>query len=334
MKQLKIAGVTLIEILLVLVIATTIISLLITYTTQSTAQARRDRIVTQMQQIMSAALAYYAQNGKWPANTISSPNGAVDKDHDLVKNNYLQQVSTSSNGAVVSPYGVTYYTFTSQKNLFYVITSIPSSVVAEASVIAGQLPSGVTLSNASATPSPPYTPSACTSSNKCIVAASVAPPGQNLNNARSVNFANLYKSGQCVPVPYCPPGMTSQIYAVPAGVSGIADGGSTPNSSAPSVYPVSSYTAYAMPFSANPANCIGTSAGANANCASSNVTGGNNNNYWRVCLAVMTERGAVQQNDSTDAQNIGTILVITRCLPGNSSSTYEPTGSPSFTVYN
>ena len=59
-------------------------------------------------------------------------------------------------------------------------------------------------------------------SGNVYVTAQVTTPGQNLNNARSVNFVGIYHNGACVPVPNCPgynpsaspPGCTSgtQLY--------------------------------------------------------------------------------------------------------------------------
>jgi hypothetical protein len=253
----------------------------------------------------------------------------VDSTNALIPN-YLQK-GMGASGAWTNPYGKVYeikVDLTNTTTNFYVISPLPSTTsgIADASVIAGQLPSGITATNITSLPVPPAQ-CALSSSSDCYVVSSVGPPGSNLANARSVNFANLYKSGQCVPVPTCPAGMTAEILASPAGVSGINDGGESPN-----VYPLSSYTAYAKQSALNPIDCDGSSSSANANCASTNVEGGYSSMYWRVCLSVTTEKGVVSQTKNLDAQNIGTIMVITRCQPGNPPN--EKTGSPNFNVYN
>lgn len=161
------------------------------------------------------------------------------------------------------------------------------------------------------------------------------PPGQNLNNARSVNFGSVYSSGQLVPVPTCPTGMTPQIFAVPISVSGVND---VTVGSSPTVYPISSFTAYATapsdgiscPDVCRPASA--GSGGAKDNCASATV-GGINKKYWRVCLAVTTEKGQVSitESDQADTKFLGSILAVTRCAPGSPTIT-EPVGSV-FQVY-
>src|SRR5436853_2483458 len=59
-------GFTLIEMLLVLAISSSMILLLINFTTRKTEDARRDKTVLQIQQLMNAALSYYVNNSAWP----------------------------------------------------------------------------------------------------------------------------------------------------------------------------------------------------------------------------------------------------------------------------
>ena len=65
----KISGVTLIEILLVLVIIASIIVVAGRYFQQKAETMRIDRTALQMQYILSAGLAYYVANGTWPGNS-------------------------------------------------------------------------------------------------------------------------------------------------------------------------------------------------------------------------------------------------------------------------
>jgi prepilin-type N-terminal cleavage/methylation domain-containing protein len=327
-------GFSLLEMLLVLVIASSLIVMFLNFTTQQYKQQNRDKTVMQAQQILNAALSYYTQNGRWPGTT-GTPTmlSNLNKNHELIANSYLPpNQNNAATGGWISPFGATpvsFYTYvdTTTGN-FYLFTDIiappakASELSAIANTIAGQLPSGYVTGSAVAAPPIPIA-SVC-GATQCEVVTSVPPPGQNLNNARSVNFGSLYKSGQCVPVPSCPTNMTPQIFAVPVQVSGSFDNTGAAN---PPVYPVSSYTAYATAPAASPASC--TSSSINAVCSSSTVTGGVNDTYWRVCLSITTQKGLVQPASSQDNINMGTIMAITRCVPTN-----EPTGSSNFNVYN
>jgi len=147
------------------------------------------------------------------------------------------------------------------------------------------------------------------------VNAQVQIPGQNLNNARSLNFAGIYYAGSCVPAPVCPLDMTPKIFVSPAGVSGVNDEPTPancsptspydPNTCAAQVYPLSSFTAFARgdasgnPVSpgapnvtgAGPLDCKVTADPTELGCeadvdGSSSVGAGS---YWRVCLYVRTD---------------------------------------------
>jgi prepilin-type N-terminal cleavage/methylation domain-containing protein len=328
----KNSGVTLVEILLVLVIIGVMLYMGIGYIQNRTEALRIDRTSMQMQQILNAALAYYVLNGSWPPNLAT------------LQGNYLPPATVP----YLSPWGGVYNfairtdsaspaTFPPQ---LYVWTSIPGDKSrANALAISTSLPLAYT-SAAAGSPgvAPPSAASVCTNlSASCNVVASVQIPGQNLNNARAVNFAGLYHHGACVPVPQCPVdvngnSMTPQIMVVPVSISGVNDTGSN------NVYPISSFTAYAtsnngtgVPTSAFAPACRTTgvqygSAGG-GNCRLSN-NGPTASAYWRVCTQVVTERGdiAVTRSDAALGSQL-TVLAITRCAVNN-----EPAGS-NFNVF-
>jgi competence protein ComGC len=293
-------GFTLFETLLVLGIMSAFLVMSLRFVSQKATEARIDKASIQIQQILNAALVYYLNNSKWPAD-IS----------ELVLGQYL----TST---MVNPWGGG-YVFYSNNKLFYVWAGAPATStaqIAEMQRIAGRLPQGyVTQSD------PPLPPSACVIGN-CKVVAAVSVPGQNLNNARGVNFANLYHPGACVPAPVCPANTSPQIMVIPVSVSGFNDKNSS------TIYPISSFTAYAVPttpqvYTGMP-RCGG---GANKDC---DVVGSTTGNFWRVCLEVITEVGNVgtvgtPANDTYGADV--TVLAITRCSPDT-----EPVGSD-FSVY-
>ncbi len=337
-------GFTLVEMMLVLVIISAIMVTLIGYGTQKTAQLRRDKTASQMQQVLNAAMAYYVSNGYWPHNTAHT-NYFVSSS-DLVSKGYLPATFAADPyvGAVSVLGDNQYYindntapsgTFT---GTFTVFAPMPSQT--EATLVSGMVPGGyVAASGAS-----------------YAAAAMINVPGQNLNNARSINYAGVYSSGACVPAPVCPGTMLPQILVAPASVSGVYDPpgtpitnadytGGTPSCTADSnpssctnvvVTPVTSFTAFAQGNGSDPipVNCDG-SAGTACNAAASDPTG---TNYWRACLSVVTSKGAVVPSSSESYPNnhgllSGNIIAFTRCVPatkvgGVPTITESPVGTP------
>ncbi|OAI48747.1 hypothetical protein AYO45_04180 [Gammaproteobacteria bacterium SCGC AG-212-F23] len=306
-------GFTLVEMLLVLVIMSIILSMLIGYTQQKMDQLRRDRTSLMMQQILNAALSYYVNNGKWPANHW---NGGGDP----FVVNYL------GNRTWKNPWGGTFDDL-SANGIFYLCTIIPSTgssttAIANAAIIAGSLPNAYTSSNNCSGVQPPAANN-CSAGQPCYVVSAVQIPGQNLNNARSVNFADLYNSGACVPQPTCPTGMVGAVFTVPAAVSGVNDTGSL------NTYPVSSFTSYATGAWGSTLEPPICNEGANEACLSAvpPPLTSFNGTFWRACLSVTTEKGVVNNMAQKDTVNVGKILVITRCVPADTSGLItEPRG--------
>jgi type II secretory pathway pseudopilin PulG len=307
-------GVTLLEVLLVLVIASSILVMIISYSNQRMNQLRMDRTVMQIQQILNAGLAYYVNKGQWPELT--------DLQSSDTKSSYLSAY------ALKNPWGKYDVSNTPETGVFtvtFTASKLPNNQATEAILmtLAGQLPN------------------ASTSSSTRTVTSSVNIPGQNLNNARSVNFAAIYSSGACVPAPKCPTNMVPQIMVVPVAVRGINDT-PTPAGSTPTVYPLTSFTAFARGKLSN--NSMPAGVGdAPGDCsvmrapqvyACQQVTGDPpNTEYWRVCLSLTTEKGIAYPPNydppspsDKDAHGValGSVLAITRCAPANET----PTGTP------
>lgn len=325
----NIKGFTLVELLLVMVIIGVIMFAGMRYIEQRTLQMRIDRTSLQMQQILNAGLAYYVNNGEWPAS-ISCLQGTGGSPCDTV---YLPSTP------ITNPWGQP-YNVSNTDQLFYVWTTVTAaasnttgSARSAATVIAGTLPLAYTSRD---TGTPPDPGTACTNTGNCLVVSSVNIPGQNLNNAGAVNFAGIYHHGACVPVPSCPVdqagnNLVPQIMVVPVSVSGVND-----PSPSTDVYPISSFTAYATsnngtgtPTDFNPPTCSAVSA--DTNCYSSNGVAITSGAYWRVCLQVITEKGDVSQtNTDTGAEAWGkdvTLMAVTRCAKST-----ENVGSD-FTVF-
>lgn len=296
----KLSGVTLLEILLVLVIASAIMLMTITISQQKLDEARRTRVTYQMQQILNAGLSFYLANNRWPNNV-----GQLQPDY-------------VPSAFATSPYAEHFVLIGGAEGLpaLYIITNVRTTATAQ--VVAGSLPFGFVTDETGASLSPPgqggcapeegALPATCT-----YVVSSVNIPGQNLNNATAINRAGLYRSGACVPTPVCPLAtMTPEIIVVPAQVNGIFE---DPGSTGPvKMYPLSSFTAFAKGpnASASVPFCSSIQTGA---CESGNPGAPlpANQQYWRVCLEVQTEKGKVVPTDANWGRQVGTILAVTRC---------------------
>lgn len=343
------AGFTLLETMLVLALIGTMLVMAINYGARHMAQQRLEMSALQMQQILNAGLAYYTSHGTWPSTCAFASNSATNAStwssiSALSTAGYLP--ANLERNAFGYSYAMSCDRITG--GVFYVMTQVSSHAIALA--LAGELPLGYT-SDQYGNPS--------TTEN--YVTAQVTIPGQNLNNARSVNFSGIYHHGACVPVPNCPgydpsasaPGckngrtdcMVPQIMVVPVAVSGVSDPPPSPLPSpyVPNVYPIASFTAYAYGPAGAPVDCL-TGATATActgtalqsTSASSNTPLGTgiaspNGLYWRVCLQVVTQKGVVAQTNTATGMDAwgqyASLMVITRCTPPN-----EPFGSD-FGVY-
>lgn len=373
----KMKGFSLLEVLLVLAIVSSVMVLLMNYTSQKSLELRRDKTVIQIQQILNAGMSYYLTSGYWPlknasvTNTLCYSGSGSPTWTDLtnLKPNYLPP-NLANNPFLTSsgtnPYMIGCNTV-SNGGGFFLYTTVDTP--ANASVIAGRLPLAyITTPDSVLNGIPPVQDPACKTSlgaNCTTVVASVNIPGQNLNNARSVNFAGVFYSGSCVPAPNCPPGMTPNIFVMPSGVSGVNDTvtctSSDPSTCTGNIYPMSSFTAFARggpnPISGGapipvapgsggasgqgPYDCRVTSTGTmiqegcfeklsdNTGSSGTNITS-DGTKYWRVCLTVTTQKGLVYPvtGSTYKAQQgmmMGTIVAFTRCVPNK--GTENPGGS-------
>lgn len=304
-KRRSLLGITLVEMLLVLTIASAAIYASVGYMQSRTQALSIDRAAGQMQQILNAGLAYYVTNQAWPTSIGQLQTGG-----------YLPA------GTITGPWGYGYSLSTnSAGSLLTVNMKFPTAMsnhAAVAKILAGRLPMASANTNVQP-PCPSCIPPTAGGSDSNI-SASVGIPGQNLNNATAVNFTGVYHNAGCVPVPKCPKmpngtAMVPTIVVSPASVSGM-------NDNVNAAYPISSFTAYAT----GPTSYTTGSAGSGPPpCASTDVmnpsttcdlnTSGDRaaptGTYWRVCLQVHTQKGSVVWNASTG--QYATVLAITRC---------------------
>jgi prepilin-type N-terminal cleavage/methylation domain-containing protein len=314
-------GFTLFEMLLVLGIMSVIILMISNYTSQKVDEFRREKAAVQMQQILNAGLAYYMNVGYWPTQTSgtstctsSALNQTGSNANPLQSGGYLPNpVNSPWAGAV---YSVNCNgTASTSASVFQVSLVVPGKqATANANVVAGMIPMGTAAST--------------------TVTGQVLVPGQNLNNARSVNFAGYYHNGACVPAPVCPTNMTADILVVPISLYGVNEASTTY-----AYYSLYGFTAYAYGLangtttpSSVPgapdsiADCVNPQT--KTPCASTgayptaptNITTPTAYTYWRVCLSVTTERGLVSSTADTGWGQYATVMAITRCVPANEYS--------------
>lgn len=318
----KQTGFSLLEMLLVLIIMGTMAYAGMSFYQQKTLQARIDRTVAQMQQILNAGLSYYLANGRWPTD-LACLQGSGETDCAM---QFLPK-------EITNPWGGLEYKAIASKDraMFYVYTTISSATGSSsaqniAEMVAGGLPLAYTSEELGNDNQIPQASKTCTGNLKsCAVVASVNIPGESINTARGVNFSGLYHNGGCVPVPQCPVDYVSgyqmkpQIYVVPVSVTGFAE-----NSNA--AFPINSFSAYAKGGNnISPPACDNKSAnGQGENCG---IDGTSSNAYWRACLQVSTENGPLSESAQPDWGKNVTVLVFTKCAVNN-----EEAGS-SFKVF-
>jgi prepilin-type N-terminal cleavage/methylation domain-containing protein len=296
-------GFTLLEMLLVLVIVSSILGMVLNLSTARMDQFRREKTAMQMQAVMTAASAYFVAYNAWP--NIAG----------------LQSAGYIPPGTIASAWGNAITLSGSGQTATVSTTLTGTAATANAGVVAGMLPMAKNVSGA--------------------ITAYLTIPGQNLNNAMAVNYGAVYYSGSCVPQPNCPSGMTASLMVMPVAVTGIqgSPGGCTssqdPNScSSMSVSPLTSFRAFytgSGSSGASPPDCEITG---NPNAVACVFPGGATEtnqaaNYWRVCLEVVTSTGLAYPSASdTYAYNegklMGNILAVTRCMPSGGDT---PSGS-------
>lgn len=348
--QQKLKGVTLLEVLLVLAISSSLLVLMLNYTTQKSDELRRDKTVLQMQGILNAGMSFYVSNSFWPLvgqSAGTSVCGTWTGLAALKTNNYVP--STLVNNPYGKPYTVT---CSSPPNGGGFFVTAEANSAANAAVIAGRLP----MAYRTIPPVTTFPPASCTTGATCTgVVASVNIPGQNLNNARSVNFGSVYYSGSCVPAPNCPPNMKPNILVFPAGVTGVNVAASTCSGYNPpynpgrctfKLNPLTSFTAFARGDSNGaPVDPNGTGSGPPLSCGALPASAQaciedqtstptpittDGTRYWRVCLSVVTDQGTLSPRTSVASEvqagmGMGSVVAITRCVPNN--GTERPTGS-------
>lgn len=330
----KVRGFTLLEMLLVLVIISSVLVMFVGYTMRKSQENLIDKMVMTTQQLLSANLAYYNDHGAWTGCTYG--NGCFFMSGDdlpILKEGYLPDQNYTTLWFAGTDKNDTFIQFTEptlKDRNFTICIPIGAGSASRgiAETIASRLPLGRTTQTRNDTDfcGEKMTLVPCDDpALPCRVVTTISVPGQNLNNARSVNFGGIYHNGACVPVPECPDGMDPQIFVSPVSVSGLSEGLNLGSSSG-EVVPLTSFTAYIKPIAdtsqiAGPEACTTTT---NEACYKDNAnTLLPEGKYWRVCLDIVTEKG--QLSGTKWVKESGSVAAITRCVPKGPPG--EPTGS-------
>jgi prepilin-type N-terminal cleavage/methylation domain-containing protein len=297
------AGFTLLEMMLVIVVMSAIMMMLIKGVQRRALDAKINKTALQMQQILSAGLAYYNNNGSWPAETDMS---ILDLDDGDPLYGYITPNSTDASNPFVNPWGNPYYIQSDQsfsttnedtaEKLFAVSSEVGAT---NASIVAAQIAGILPMGGVSGSNDYSYVMPASTGLEDGVkysfAMAAVNIPGLSMNNARGLNFANIYGNGACVPQPSCPVNMEAQIFTAAAGFAGLLDESSTSE-----VYPIEAMYTWAVDGSKSSASCSDTS------CSS---------DQWQVCMAVYSEESSSAVSDENDYN--ARILAMTRCAPSD-----------------
>jgi type II secretory pathway pseudopilin PulG len=296
---------TLFELLLVMIVLSALMLGLLRYRVSLFKQQSFNSSALQIQQILNASLSYYTSFGAWPVTcgiTVDS-NGNVNS-AAASSNSTLSSSQLITSGYLPGSFGKNVYGYSykigcgSTTGVFYVISQTLSNTTA--TIISGMVPVAY-VSNQYGVPD---------SSAGVYVTAQITIPGTILNNARSINFASLYAHNSCVPVPSCLSGMTAQIIVIPAAVVGV--GNYDPTYLNYNAYPLTAFNAYAT--GPNSANAL-------PECDSTAITACPNTpvaeSYWRVCLKVYTQNGALTGTDASgnSVTKLQKVFALTRCAP-------------------
>lgn len=308
-------GYTLLAVMLFLVILGAAVAIGLNYTEQKTDELYRDKAAMQMQQILNAGLAYYITDGSWPTTGTTASPEQLNASSLLLTKNFILTTP-------ISPWGQPYYIAanktTDGNNTFVVSTTTNSQT--EAVILASRLPMGVASGTA--------------------VSAQVNVPGQNVANARSVNFSAVYHNNGCVPVPSCPPGTSPKILVAPAAAQGLYNSTTCTDANDPSTCTSNrAVDITGVVATANPPATVDGTAGTGPNscdtsaptgCSAQIVNSGGSNTptyitsgkFWRVCIKVTTALGVVNPNTPAWAELAASVVAFTRCATDN-----EPSGS-------
>lgn len=184
----KITAFTLIELLLVIAVASILTAIGIMSYRRYFQVNRIDKVAISMQHVLEAAMAYYVDNSKWPATVAGS-------ERENFIDNYLPNRSDKSYYGSDFQWGVSGI----GQHLFWVAVQIPvqgDETITTAKRLAARLPNAITTSDPE-TDDPAQTP--CTN-QQCYVRAEITVPGLQSQQQSQVTLAAIgdCKTGQTV----------------------------------------------------------------------------------------------------------------------------------------
>lgn len=177
---------TLIELLLVIAVASILAAVGIMSYRRYFEANRIDKVAISMQHVLEAAMAFYVDRSKWPQNHDCDGSGVIQQDF---LNNYLP------NRSYESYYGTNFcwQSAGDTQRLFWVAVQIPEEgdeTLSIAKRLAARLPNAVATSDPDAS-DPTSNP--CTQ-NQCYVRAEITVPGMSSNAVSDMTLAAI---GDC-----------------------------------------------------------------------------------------------------------------------------------------
>jgi len=158
-------GYTLIELLLVIALLAVLATTSLVVIRQRAESARVSKTALEMQQVMAAAMAYYADNQGWPMATGHVPSCVLPAHDEAFVKRYLPAQHATSNFGTPYCWG---YAHSVQDPLFWVAVGLPDLQMARR--VAAQLPNAFISRD-------PSTALPCDDDALCYVRADVPRPG-------------------------------------------------------------------------------------------------------------------------------------------------------------
>lgn len=314
-------GFSLIEIMLAILILTTIAVFLLRMQGPRFRKAQVDRASTQITQILSAATSYYIDNGHWPSNTETPlasgtkyPAANTDSIMTLTTNkdkgmgDYLPKSVLNADGKFMSPFNNPYQAGPNPgqtsggpgTTATYFVVQVDTRDPASAALLKATLPLAYLNKD-----DPKHT----------TVTAYIGIPSYDYNHAKAVSNVGVYHPGECVPKPAyaCPNGMQAATFVTIEQAYGfskpiIPGTAAQDDTTTQAITGMSAYIQSGTDEAGNPITDPKPCPNIKAPNTNQPCNGGD-----RVCVQIRTENGAVELDKKRIQSTY--LLAMTKCVP-------------------
>lgn len=333
--KIKQSGLSLLEVMLAVLILTTIAVLALRMSGPKFREHQADHAAQQMQQIMEAATSYYIDNAKWPTLQQIPPHQTVtfaplSADNITVltgmssgtkEGTYLPFSILNDDKELISPFGTPYLMGPSPGKpsdannpgaLYYEVqvdTNDPNTAI----TLKAQLPLAYISANKSG--------------KETIVTSYVNIPSYDYNHAKTISNAGVYYPGDCIPQPAyaCPHGMKPATFVTLEQGYGLATplpqaGGQPGQPDDQTAYAITGFSAYTIaPQDEQPvANCPETEIpsfiiGKTIPNTQATIEPQCPVGQSRACVNIQTKNGQVMFDEQRLADTH--VLAMTKCVP-------------------